>query len=83
MCLTAPVRVVSVDGAMATVTLGGQERSASTLAVPEVRPGDWAILAAGMLVRVLDPEQAAALSEAYQAAFLSEPPSATTTTEVR
>lgn len=58
MCLTRPVRVIEVEGASAVVTVGGVERRASTLAVPEVQPGDWAILAAGILVRVLDAQTA-------------------------
>ena len=68
----APVRVISVDGAMAVVASGDQRR-ASTLAVPEVRPGDWAILAAGMLVRVLDPETAHQIAAAVQAATIDGP----------
>ena len=69
MCLTAPVRVVAVDGAMATVELGrGLRRRASTLAVPGVAVGDWALLSSGMLVRVLDPVIAAELSAAFATA---------------
>ncbi|HKO34772.1 MAG TPA: HypC/HybG/HupF family hydrogenase formation chaperone [Candidatus Limnocylindria bacterium] len=70
MCLTAPVRVISIDGARAVVASGDQQRVASTLAVPEVQPGDWAILAAGMLVRVLDPETARQITAAVRAATL-------------
>jgi hydrogenase assembly chaperone HypC/HupF len=68
MCLTAPVRVISIDGAMAVVASGDRRRMASTLAVPEVRPGDWAILTAGMLIRVLDPETAQQILAAVEAA---------------
>ena len=73
MCLTAPVRVISIDGAMALVASGDRRRVASTLAVPEVQPGDWAILATGMLVRVLDPETAHQITAAVQAATLDGP----------
>jgi hydrogenase assembly chaperone HypC/HupF len=73
MCLTAPVRVISIDGAMAVVARGDQRRMASTLAVPEVRPGDWAILAAGMLVRVLDPRTAHQIMAAVEAATIDVP----------
>jgi hydrogenase expression/formation protein HypC len=68
MCLTAPVRVISIDGGMATVETGGLRRSASTLVVPEVRPGDWALMTAGTLVRVLDPAVAAELAAAVRTA---------------
>jgi hydrogenase assembly chaperone HypC/HupF len=73
MCLTAPVRVISIDGAMAVVASGDRQRVAYTLAVPEVQPGDWAILAAGMLVRVLDPETAHQITAAVQAATVNGP----------
>jgi hydrogenase expression/formation protein HypC len=68
MCLTAPARVISVDGDVAVVDLNGQRRTASTLAVPEVRAGDWTILAAGLLVRILDPATAHQISVAMRLA---------------
>ncbi len=68
MCLTAPVRVVSVDDGMATVEVGGVRRLATTLALPEVRPGDWALMTAGTLVRILDPALAAELEAAFRTA---------------
>jgi hydrogenase assembly chaperone HypC/HupF len=69
MCLTAPVRVVAVDGTVATVDVGhGLHRQASTLAVAGVAAGDWALLSSGMLVRVLDPDIAAELSAAFATA---------------
>jgi hydrogenase expression/formation protein HypC len=68
MCLTVPVRVISVDGHSAVVDVGGQRRIASTLAVPEVREGDWAILAAGLLVRIVDPSAARQIMAALRLA---------------
>lgn len=68
MCLTAPVHVVSVGNGRATVEAGGTRRTASTLAVPEVQPGDWALMSAGLLVRVLDPSMAAELVAAFRTA---------------
>jgi hydrogenase assembly chaperone HypC/HupF len=68
MCLTAPVRVVSVDGGVASVAVGGQRRTASTLPVPDVCPGDWALMTSGTLIRVLDPAVAAELADAFRIA---------------
>lgn len=68
MCLTAPVRVISVEGAVATVAVGGRRLRAGTLPVPDVRPGDWALLTAGTLVRILDPSAAAELAAAFHSA---------------
>jgi hydrogenase assembly chaperone HypC/HupF len=73
MCLTRPVQVISVDGASAVVAIGNERRTASTLAVPEVAAGDWAILAAGLLVRVLDPETAHQIMAAAQLATTALP----------
>lgn len=69
MCLIAPVQVTAItpDGT-ATIVSGGLERSASTLAVPDVRVGDWALLSAGLLVRVLAPDVAAELAAAVRTA---------------
>lgn len=68
MCLTEPVRVIAVDGAIATVDANGKQRVVSALAVPEVQAGDWAILAAGLLVRILDPDAAGQMSAALHLA---------------
>lgn len=69
MCLTAPVQVTAIapDGT-ATIVAGGIQRSASTLAVPEVRVGDWALLSAGLLVRILPPDVATELAAAFRTA---------------
>jgi hydrogenase expression/formation protein HypC len=68
MCLTAPVRVLSIDGDVATVEAGGRRLRANILPVPDVRPGDWALMTAGTLVRVLDPDAASDMAAAFRSA---------------
>ena len=68
MCLTVPARVITIDGAWADIDVDGTRRRASTLAVPEARPGDWALVAAGTLVRLLDPDLAKDIADAAHAA---------------
>jgi hydrogenase assembly chaperone HypC/HupF len=68
MCLTAPVRVVSIEASTATVEMGSMRREASTIALPEVRPGDWALMSSGMLIRVVEPDQALELAAALRTA---------------
>lgn len=68
MCLTAPVRIVAVVGGMATVEVGGVQRRASTLATPDARPGEWALMSAGMLIRTVEPDLAAELAAALRTA---------------
>ena len=69
MCLTAPARVTAVGPEGATVLLGGRERRASTLVVPEVAVGDWVIVAAGTILERIDPLQAAQLTAAVNEAY--------------
>ena len=73
MCLTAPARVLSVDADGAIVLLGGRERRASTLVVPEVRPGDWVVVAAGTILERIDPSEAAWLAAAATQAVREGP----------
>lgn len=72
MCLTAPARVLSVGEGDAAVLLGGRERRASTLVVPEVKAGDWVIVAAGTIMQRLDDDEARRLSAAVVTAFGEE-----------
>jgi len=73
VCLTAPARVIGLDEVGATVLLGGRERRASTLVVPEVTVGDWVIVAAGTILERIDPLQAAQLTAAVNEAYREEP----------
>jgi hydrogenase assembly chaperone HypC/HupF len=72
MCLTTPARVLAIDAAGATVLLGGHERRASTLVVPEVRPGDWVVVAAGTILERIDQPEAAYLAAAVTEAYREE-----------
>ncbi|MEO6059582.1 MAG: HypC/HybG/HupF family hydrogenase formation chaperone [Candidatus Limnocylindria bacterium] len=72
MCLTAPARVLAVSGGDATVLIGGRERRASTLVVPEVEAGDWVIVAAGTIVQRLDVDEARQLAVAVGEAYGKE-----------
>jgi hydrogenase expression/formation protein HypC len=74
MCLTIPARVISVRDSVAFVDVGGQRRVASTLGVPSVAPGDWAIMSAGVLIRVLDRTTASELADAFHVAMSSDGP---------
>jgi hydrogenase assembly chaperone HypC/HupF len=69
MCLAFPGRVTEIapDGAM--VSTEGRVRRASTMLYPDVRPGEWVIVAAGTIVRRLDDEEAEAIREALTAAI--------------
>jgi hydrogenase expression/formation protein HypC len=59
MCITSPGRVLEVSGATALVDLDGRPRRASLVVVPDVAVGDWVVVAAGTVLEVLDPAEAA------------------------
>ncbi len=64
MCLAFPGQVVSVSPAGATVRTEGQLRNASTLLHPDIREGEWVLVAVGTIVQRLDDEEAAAIRDA-------------------
>lgn len=57
MCLGIPARVLAVDGAHATIDLRGTPVQADATMVP-VRPGDYVLVYAGLVVQVLDAQEA-------------------------
>ncbi|HEU4672045.1 MAG TPA: HypC/HybG/HupF family hydrogenase formation chaperone [Candidatus Limnocylindrales bacterium] len=58
MCTPFPGRVTAVDAEGATVETDGTVRRATTLVVPDVRPGDWVLVASGAILRRLEPDDA-------------------------
>jgi hydrogenase expression/formation protein HypC len=54
MCVTAPARVLAIDGEMALVDLDGMPRRASLALVPDAAVGDWVLVAAGLVLEVMD-----------------------------
>lgn len=63
MCLGYPARVLELDPAAASATVDdrGRHRHASTLLADQVAVGDWVLVAAGNVIRRLDPDDAAGL----------------------
>ena len=65
MCLMAPARVVSVDGAACEVEVGGRVDRASMMLEPDLVVGDWVLVNSGTVVRKLDEDQAAEMTRAF------------------
>jgi hydrogenase expression/formation protein HypC len=61
MCLTAPARVLAVDGEMALVDLDGMARRASLVLLPDATVGDWVLVASGLVLEALDEAEVNAL----------------------
>ena len=53
------MRIVSVDGAIATIATEGMEQRASLALVPEAGPGDYVLVHAGFALSVIDEDEAA------------------------
>ncbi len=58
MCISIPARVVSIDGQQAELDVMGTRRKASTLMLPEIQVGDYVLTSAGMIVDILNPDEA-------------------------
>jgi hydrogenase assembly chaperone HypC/HupF len=69
MCLMAPARVVSVDGSICQVELGGRLDPASMILEPDLQVGDWVLVNSGTVVRRLEPDQAEEMMQALATMF--------------
>jgi hydrogenase assembly chaperone HypC/HupF len=74
MCLGYAARVLEVDPAVASALVDdrGRSRRASTVMAGDVAVGDWVLVAAGNVIRRLDPEDAASLSAELARAIASQ-----------
>jgi hydrogenase assembly chaperone HypC/HupF len=72
MCLAQPGRILAIEADHAVVDLDGRVRRASLLRMPDVSVGDWALVAAGTVLRRLDPDEAGEIRELLRVA-LPEP----------
>jgi hydrogenase expression/formation protein HypC len=59
MCLGIPVRIISIEGEMATVAVEDVEYRASLQLLPGCEIGDYVMLHAGFAIEKVDPEEAA------------------------
>ncbi|NSW93849.1 MAG: HypC/HybG/HupF family hydrogenase formation chaperone [Bacteroidales bacterium] len=58
MCLSMPARIVSIDGDIAQVSIGGAIFSAGLQMVENAKPGDYVLLHAGFAIQILSEEEA-------------------------
>lgn len=67
MCIGIPMRVTSVDGALAECEGRGRRESVNLLLVGEVQAGQWLLVALGIAREILDEAQAARISAGLDA----------------
>ena len=58
MCLSVPAKVVTIDGDMATVSLGETIVNASLQLVDDIKIGDYVLLHTGFAIQKLSKEDA-------------------------
>jgi hydrogenase assembly chaperone HypC/HupF len=58
MCIAYPGQVLEIANGTALVETDQRRRRASLLLVPETVVGDWVVVSAGTVLRVVDPEEA-------------------------
>jgi hydrogenase expression/formation protein HypC len=59
MCLAIPMKIIKVEGTVATAEVDGITRQARLDLLPEAGLGDFILIHAGLAISRLDPEDAA------------------------
>lgn len=58
MCLAIPSKIVSIEGDMAEVDIGGVKKMANIMMTPEAKVGDYILVHAGFSISVVDEKEA-------------------------
>ena len=58
MCLSIPAKIESIEGDMATVSVGGATYRASLVMIEDAQPGDYVLLHTGFAIQKLSEEEA-------------------------
>jgi hydrogenase expression/formation protein HypC len=59
MCLAIPMKIINIEGTVATAEVDGITRQARLDLLPEAGLGDFILIHAGLAISRLDPEDAA------------------------
>ena len=73
MCVAYPGQVLEIAGDMALLAIERRTLRASTMLVPETAVGDWVVVAAGAILRIVDPDEAREIREMLDEALREEP----------
>lgn len=68
MCLAIPAEVISVDGDMAQVSVGGVKKEVSISLVDDVNEGDYLLIHVGYALNKISPEEAQKTLELFKEA---------------
>jgi len=73
MCLSYPALVLSVDRDGAVVRGAKRDFRALTTVLPDVTPGDYVLVAGGLVLERLDPDEAHEIRHLFERATLDHP----------
>ena len=59
MCLAIPMKIINIEGTIATAEVDGVTRQARLDLLPEAGVGDFVLIHAGLAISRLEPEDAA------------------------
>jgi hydrogenase expression/formation protein HypC len=66
MCLAVPAKVITVKDTLAEIELSGNRMNVDVSLVPEVKPGDYVIVHAGLAIQRYDEEEARKTLELFR-----------------
>lgn len=66
MCLSIPAKVISIEGELARVSVGGTEYEASIQMLEDVNIGDYILLHTGFAIQKISPEDAEETLKLFQ-----------------
>lgn len=58
MCVAIPAKIISINGLLAEVEVGGVSRQVSLQLTPEAKQGDYVLVHAGFAINIVDEREA-------------------------
>jgi hydrogenase expression/formation protein HypC len=58
MCVAIPAKIISIDGLVAEVEVGGVSRQVSLQLTPAAKKGDYVLVHAGFAINIVDETEA-------------------------
>ncbi|MBI4758217.1 MAG: HypC/HybG/HupF family hydrogenase formation chaperone [Chloroflexi bacterium] len=58
MCLAVPMKIMAINGTMATMEVSGITKEASLMMLPEAKVGDYVLIHAGFAIQKVDEDEA-------------------------
>ena len=64
MCLTYPVKIISVSSGLAKIE--GKDLEVKTVLVPDAKAGDWVLVNANLALKKITEQEAREISDYYE-----------------